>query len=213
MQVTRDGLIEYYKLLTDDELCRMLNSGELTAIAQNVARAELNDRGIIFDTRAGGSRAVPEAFENAGAGRSASPTLLVQIRGVVEAELLRGRLCAEGVDATIVDAPMIRPLSGGISRILVPEHQLEQAQRILQIIQSERIGGDASHGAPTNAGRMIILVFLGLALLIVAFGVLLPGPRGPTDSIPNWGFRSGWKCSTATFDPICFQQTPRQARP
>lgn len=214
MPVSRNSLSEYYRRLSNDELSRMLNSGELTALAQDVARTELKNRGIILNLKSEHTVGIPNGLKQADANQAFGDlVLLVEIRGIVEAELLRGRLSAEGINAIIVDSPMIRPLTGGISRILVPETQLEQAQRVLHIIESESRRDDGRRPAPTNAGPMVILVFLGMIMLIVGIAFLLPRRDDPVHSRPNWGFRSDWNCSNTSLDPICFQHTPRHARP
>jgi hypothetical protein len=51
MTVTRQSLVDHFGRLSDDELLNEFQSGELTALAHDVATAELRRRGIDLFTR------------------------------------------------------------------------------------------------------------------------------------------------------------------
>ena len=46
MSVDRQSLLEEFKLLSDEDLLALSRSGELTELAQDVARSELQRRGV-----------------------------------------------------------------------------------------------------------------------------------------------------------------------
>ena len=46
MDITPESLAEKFRLYEDDELLELLRSGDLTEVAQAVARAELARRGL-----------------------------------------------------------------------------------------------------------------------------------------------------------------------
>jgi hypothetical protein len=46
MDITPESLAEKFRLYDDDELLELLRSGDLTEVAQTVARTELASRGI-----------------------------------------------------------------------------------------------------------------------------------------------------------------------
>jgi hypothetical protein len=148
MTVTRQDLVDYYLRLNDDELRRMLASDELTPLATEVAGDELRRRGIEV------SEATAEGppMEQAEA-RSGNLILLARFLSPMEAEMARGRLTAEGVEAVIADAQIVQmtalmPLAFGGVRVLVPELQLPRAREILKAIEA----GEPSPRDPTEVG-------------------------------------------------------------
>ncbi len=134
MTVTHQNLAEYYVRLNDEELQRLLDSGELTSLAVEVAREELQRRGVDV-TEATADEPPTEQDATSGGdlvllGRYVSP---------MEAEIVRGRLEAEGVSAVVADAHIVQMTAlmsqafGGV-RVLVPESQLIRAREILASI-------------------------------------------------------------------------------
>lgn len=132
MTVTRQSLVEHFSLLSDEELLDQFRSGELTAVAQEVAAAELRSRKIDFPE----ARSPRPATESAVKGPWSSEDLVLVARlNSVGANLLQSRLHAEGIPAILADEYAYRniPFGGagldGI-RVLVPESYLARAAEI-----------------------------------------------------------------------------------
>ena len=133
MAVTSQSLLEHYQKLNDDELLGEFRSGELTDLAKNVAAQELQRRGIDLS----------ESVEPATEDRDTPMEDLVTIARVLtpaEAEILRGRLEAEGVPAVVADAQTVQALSlmalavGGV-RVLVPASYADRAMAIVKGVE------------------------------------------------------------------------------
>jgi Mor family transcriptional regulator len=60
MTVTREGLLERFQLLNDDELRALFQSGDLSDLAREVAGAELQQRGIHLSKPVAEPRAMGE---------------------------------------------------------------------------------------------------------------------------------------------------------
>jgi hypothetical protein len=135
MDITPESLAEKFRLYSDEELLELFRSGELTELAQTVARAELANRGI----DAAGA-AVPSAPPP---GAEPEPVLegdlvmVARMYNPLEAEMLRGRLESEGIPAMIADTqtaqvnPFYKLAIGGV-RVMVPEAYLAQAREIVR---------------------------------------------------------------------------------
>ena len=128
MDVTPESLAEKFRLYGDDELLELLRSGDLTEVAQTVARAELASRGV-------DAVSPPEA--------EPEPTVegdlvtVARMYNPLEAEMLRGRLESEGVSAMVADTqtaqvnPFYKLAIGGV-RVMVPEAYLARAREIVR---------------------------------------------------------------------------------
>ena len=128
MDVTPESLAEKFRLYGDDELLELLRSGDLTEVAQTVARAELASRGV-------DAVSPPEA--------EPEPTVegdlvtVARMYNPLEAEMLRGRLESEGVPAMVADTqtaqvnPFYKLAIGGV-RVMVPEAYLARAREIVR---------------------------------------------------------------------------------
>jgi hypothetical protein len=139
MDVTRESLAEKFKLYNDDELLRLYRSRDLTALASAVAQAELASRGINV-VRPAATAAPSAAAEPVDAPEPVSEGDLVavaQLFDPTEAEMLRGRLEAEGVPAMVADTqtaqvnPLYRLAIGGV-RVMVPEAHLDRAREVVR---------------------------------------------------------------------------------
>src|SRR5262245_11477393 len=138
MEVTRAQLSEKFKLYNDDELLKLYRSGDLTELASEIAKAELASRGIAAATPA---TAVPPVQMSEPVATPAPVidgdlVMAARLFDPTEAEMLRGRLEAEGVPAIVVDTNAARTISlylalGGV-RILVPEAYLERAREVIK---------------------------------------------------------------------------------
>jgi hypothetical protein len=144
MTVTRQSLSEYYESLNDEALRDLFHSGELTALAQEVAGTELQRRGISIQSALTPTKEPPrdeEAAKELDERGEGKLVLLAQLWTAAEAEMLRGRLNAEGVDAIIADAQVVQTTAmmslafGGV-RVLVPESQLERARDIVKAVEA-----------------------------------------------------------------------------
>src|SRR5579863_1344195 len=137
MTVTRQSLVEYYASLNDEELRRLLDSGELTALAKEVAADELRRRGIDVAAAEGDEPPTEEGSPTEGAETGKGDlVLLARYASPMEAEMVRGRLAAEGLLAFVADAHIVQMTGlmsqafGGV-RVLIPESQLARAREIL----------------------------------------------------------------------------------
>jgi hypothetical protein len=133
MDVTPEALAEKFRLYTDEELLELFRSGDLTELAQTVARAELVSRGIDL-----GQSAAPSPAESEPEATVEGDLVLVaRMLDPLEAEMLRGRLEAEGVPAMVVDKltaqnNVFYKLAIGGVRVMVPEAYLAQAREIVR---------------------------------------------------------------------------------
>jgi hypothetical protein len=137
MEATRASLAAKFAALDDVELLELYRSGELTELASDVASAELAKRGL--DTSAPAIEPRPQSEPEPAPEPLIEGDLVMVARllDATEAEMLRGRLEAEGVPAMVADTNSSRAMSliqtaiGGV-RILVPEAFLEKARAVLQ---------------------------------------------------------------------------------
>ena len=139
--VDREGLARRYRDISDEELVRMGSSGNLTALAQEVAEAELRSRGID-----------PASLRPAEiAAQDDMPvTDFVTIFSTLDwhqAQAFRGRLEAEGIPIYIGDAhtnqtdALLLPALGGF-RIRVPTERVREAKESLAAIQAGKFALD-----------------------------------------------------------------------
>ena len=135
MTVTRQSLVDHFGRLNDDELLSEFQSGELTALAHDVATAELRRREI--DSSKSKPETPPSAQPQADVGAASSSedlVLVARFNDPVSAYLLQTRLDAEGVPAIIADAFTYQnmPFGAGVGgiRVLVPESYCERAAEI-----------------------------------------------------------------------------------
>jgi len=139
--VDREGLARRYRDISDEELVRMGASGNLTALAQEVAEAELRSRGIDPALLRTAEAAAPKGM----------PVLdFVTIFSTLDwhqAQAFRGRLEAEGIPIYIGDAhtnqtdALLSPALGGF-RIRVPRERVREAKEILAAIQAGKFALD-----------------------------------------------------------------------
>jgi hypothetical protein len=139
MDVTPESLAEKFRLYDDDELLQLLRSGDLTELAQTVARAELAGRGI----DPGHAGAPPSPDREPQPEPTPEPVvegdlvMVARMLDPLEAEMLRGRLETEGVPAMVADAQIVQTnvlykLAVGGVRVMVPEAYLAQAREIVR---------------------------------------------------------------------------------
>jgi len=139
--VDREDLARRYRDISDEELVRIGSSGNLTALAQEVAEAELRSRGID-----------PASLREAeiGAPDDMPVTDFVTIFSTLDwhqAQAFRGRLEAEGIPIYIGDAhtnqtdALLLPALGGF-RIRVPAERAREAKEILAAIQAGKFALD-----------------------------------------------------------------------
>lgn len=137
-----------YAELETDVLLEMYRSG-LTAVAQEVARLELNSRGVqapILDA--------PVA-SNGGEGDYGDWVVVAQYATPTEAHILRSCLEAAGLPVSVLDADLVQTHSllsiavGGV-RVVVPEHFVDEAREVMEALKRGdlAIGDDAEVGNP-----------------------------------------------------------------
>jgi len=128
MHVDRAELEARFRDLSDDELRERIQSGVLTELAADVARAEADTRGL---------HPLQSAADEASEGPDTRPAhgalrVLATFLNPIAAEALAVRLLAEGL------APQTHYANGGVLgnvglagvRVMVPESQLAEAERI-----------------------------------------------------------------------------------
>ena len=137
MDATRESLSEKFGAYDDTELLELYRSGELTELANEVARAELAKRGLDISPAVTTPPAEPDSDAGPEPMIEGDLVMVARLLDATEAEMLRGRLEAEGVPAMVADTNSLRAMSliqtaiGGV-RILVPEAFLEKARAVLQ---------------------------------------------------------------------------------
>ena len=139
--MNRDDLARRYRDISDEELVRMGSSGNLTALAQEVAEAELRSRGIDPALLRPAEIAAPD---------ETPVTDFVTVYSTLDwhqAQAFRGRLEAEGIPIYIGDAhtnqtdALLLPALGGF-RIRVPVERAREAKEILAAIQAGKFALD-----------------------------------------------------------------------
>jgi hypothetical protein len=138
MTVTRQSLVEHFRLLSDEELLNQFQSGELTDLAEEIAGSELRGRKIdCSKPDAEMSLAEKPAGDDA-AVDTGDLVLAARYPTAAEAYMLKSRLELEGVPAIVTDAQMAQnlvPLAIGGVRVLVPESYLSRAREIALAVE------------------------------------------------------------------------------
>jgi hypothetical protein len=135
MDATPESLAEKFRLYSDDELLELFRSGDLTELAQTVARAELATRGIDPARSVAPSASEPDAEPEPVV--EGDLVMVARMYNPLEAEMLRGRLESEGIPAMVADTqtaqvnPFYKLAIGGV-RVMVPEAYLAQAREIVR---------------------------------------------------------------------------------
>lgn len=119
-----------FRDMTDDELLQRAGSGALTDLAQQVAQAELQARGLHLPEPPHAE--LPQVEPGRGPLKICARFLMP-----LEAEMFAARLVQEGIAARVIDSDTVYGYGaimysldlGGV-RVMVPESQLEAALRI-----------------------------------------------------------------------------------
>jgi Putative prokaryotic signal transducing protein len=143
MTVTRQSLVDEFKLVSDDDLLAQFRSGELTDLAEDVVRAELQQRGLDPGAPSGEpppQAAIGEASEASPDDSAGDLVLVATFLNPIDGQMLRSRLEAEGVAAMVADANMTQvnqllTLAVGGVRVLVPQAQAARAREIAAAVQ------------------------------------------------------------------------------
>jgi hypothetical protein len=151
MTVTRESLLERFQLLRDDELRRLVQSGDLIDLAREAVAEELRRRGIEVAKTATEPNTDSDdglgSEDNASASSGGDLVLIARLFTPFEAHMLRSRLEAEGVLAVVADDqivganPFLTMAVGGV-RVLVPELDAERAREIVSAIERGEYGLD-----------------------------------------------------------------------
>src|SRR6266700_5159729 len=96
MDVTRQSLLEHFRLLADDELLAEYRSGEFSDLAREVAADELRQRKIELSNVAAPATDQTETIDG-------DLALVARRSTAAEAHMLRGLLEAEGIPAIVTD--------------------------------------------------------------------------------------------------------------
>lgn len=144
MDVTPESLKDKFQLLNDDELQHMFHSGELTELAQGVARAELRRRGISLEkpqVETPPEKTDDELDPELWSTSSGDLVLVGRFSSPIDAQVLQSRLAVDGIPAMVADAltaqntPWGANLIGGV-RVLVPESHVDRARKVINAIQA-----------------------------------------------------------------------------
>jgi hypothetical protein len=138
MSVTRQTLVDHFRLLSDEDLLAQFQSGELTEMAKEVAGSELTGRNIDCSEPGVESLLDETSAEDDAAVDTGDLELVARYATAAEAYMLQGRLEQEGVPAIVADALTAQnlvPLATGGVRVLVPEAYLSRAREIASAIE------------------------------------------------------------------------------
>jgi hypothetical protein len=138
MTVTRQSLVEHFRLLSDEELFAQFQSGDLTDLAEEVVGAELRGRNIDCSKPGAEDLLADTSAENNAALDTGDLELVARYATAAEAYMLQGRLEQEGVPAIVADALTAQnlvPLATGGVRVLVPEAYLSRAREIASAVE------------------------------------------------------------------------------
>jgi hypothetical protein len=143
MKTSRDDLEQRFRDLPDEELLARAGSRTLTAEAQQVAQAELGQRGLTLPDSEPGSPELPPPAGPLG--------ICTRFLLPMDAEIFAARLAAEGIAARVMDADTIyangafhTSLGMGGVRVMVPESQMAEAQRVLAAFNAGEYAIDES---------------------------------------------------------------------
>jgi Putative prokaryotic signal transducing protein len=132
MHIDREQLEAQFRGLSDEELLERCRT-DLTELARDVALAEAERRGLSLAARA----AMNDAEGTEVAPGHGPLCLCARYLNPIDAQVLAARLQSEGLAARVLDADTVYAngalfgsLSLGGVRVMVPESQLEDAQRI-----------------------------------------------------------------------------------
>jgi hypothetical protein len=157
MSASREDLIARFADVSDEVLLTRLHAGELTDEARGIAQRELSSRGVDYRPK----YTPGERDDGPGRGEPFAPAThaadgndLVMLVGhlmPVEADILKTRLEAEGIAATVADAHLGQvgwalPAAGGGARVLVAERDLDDARNVLTALQSGKYRLDDEEG-------------------------------------------------------------------
>lgn len=127
MKPTREDLQLRFRDMSDEELLSRVGSTDLTPEALELARAEASARGL--------NAVEDEAGTDVGGPLRICTRFLLPL----DAEIFAARLVAEGIAATVMDSNTVyangafhTSLGMGGVRVMVPEPQLAEAQRVLE---------------------------------------------------------------------------------
>ncbi len=138
MSITRQSLVEHFRLLSDEELLAQFESGELTDMAREVAGSELAGRNIECSEPGAENLLDQTSAQNDAAVDTRDLELVARYATAAEAYMLQGRLEQEGVPAIVADALTAQnlvPLATGGVRVLVSEAYLSRAREIASAIE------------------------------------------------------------------------------
>jgi hypothetical protein len=143
METSRDDLEQRFRDLTDEELLARAGSRTLTEEAQQVAQTELALRGLTLPDSEPGSPELPPAAGPLG--------ICTRFLLPMDAEIFAARLAAEGIAARVMDSDTIyangafhTSLGMGGVRVMVPESQMAEAQRVLAAFNAGEYAIDES---------------------------------------------------------------------
>ncbi len=139
MEISRIELESTYKSCGDEELIQRLQSGALTELAQEVAHAELQSRGLTLPDP--GDNSYSEAV---GLASSAEAKLMTIARYTypTEAHLVSAFLRSEGIYSAVIGGQYMQVTTpwevnalGGV-RLMVPAGQFDRALALLEEFKS-----------------------------------------------------------------------------
>jgi hypothetical protein len=133
----RETLAREYQRISDEALLEMLRSGKLTELAQEVAAAELGQRGV----DPGRPPEPPRELEPEPDEPGSDYVTVYKTMSLSEAQLLRARLAAEGIPPYVADEhtvqtdQLLAPAMGGF-RVRVLREQADEARQLLSAFQA-----------------------------------------------------------------------------
>jgi hypothetical protein len=137
MSSQRTELTDTFRSMSDEELLERWQSGNLTAVAVEVAQAEFERRQI----EVAPFEAIEAQAEDHGPEDAVSFVMVARSLEPWHLEILRARLQAEGIEAFVADGginkanPFYSIAVGGV-RLMVPRASAELARRIVDLVRS-----------------------------------------------------------------------------
>ncbi len=136
MQIDREELVKTFANISDDELLERWKGGTLTDIAKEIAEQELTNRKLTYSDLEFGLEAIND-------GGIKDPGGLVTVGRfvvLVDAQIVRARLEAEGIPAILPDEHLVNAHFGltgalGLIRIQVRRQDASRATEILKLIE------------------------------------------------------------------------------
>jgi Putative prokaryotic signal transducing protein len=148
-ELNPEQLAKRYAELSDAALSLLVQSESLNVVAQEIAIAELRQRGVHWEPIKDSAETDDLILADTAIETNDSLSLLAQFDFSMDAHLLQSRLQEEGIPAWVMNANTaqvfgyLRSAVGG-ARVMVPTHLVEPAADVLRRLQAGEYALDES---------------------------------------------------------------------